>query len=265
MRITGSAGHGLNTSGKRTPDDSMREFMFNVAVFNYFKAEIEQYKDSKGNKVEVIAVHDPTGNVDISLANRTAHVNRSNAQLHIDFHANAYGSGWNDANGVETYVYKKTLSESVKVAESVQSEIIKATGLKNRGVKEGNLHMLRETSPTAILVEGPFMTNRQEAELLKSDAFRRTFASAIVKGVVNAYGLQLAVPPKVIHFYTGGFVSGSLLNIHDFLRSNNWFFEPSRAENGAIMFLIGGFESGSESALRMEKFLKDNNYWYQIQ
>jgi len=72
-------------------------------------------------------------------------------------------------------------------------------------------------------------------------------------------------PPKAIYFATGGFASGSLLNIHDFLMKNNWWFEPSRMENGTIQFLIGGFEVGSESAVRMEKFLKDHNYWYQIQ
>lgn len=264
MKITGSAGHGLNTSGKRCPDDSMREFMFNVAVFNYFKAGIEKYKDANGKKVEVIAVHDPSGKVDISLANRTAHVNRSGASLHIDFHANAFGSGWNEAGGIETYVYKKTLKEAAKVAESVQKEIVAATGLKNRGVKEGNLHMIRETKPTAILIEGPFMTNKKEAELLKSDAFRKKFAAAIVKGVVNAYNLQPINPPRTIQFYTGGYTSGSLLNIHDFLRSKGWYFQPSRADNGTMMFLIGGFGEGSQQALEMEAFLKQHNYWYQI-
>ena len=193
MKISGSAGHGLNTAGKRTPDDSMREFMFNLAVFNYFKAEIEQYKDSKGSKVQVIGVHDTTGKTDISLQKRSAQVNIINPALHIDFHANASSNNWSNAEGVETFVYKKTLKEAVKVAEAVQKEVVAATGLKNRGVKEGDLHMIRETKPTAILVEGPFMNNKKEAELLKSDQFRRTFASAIVKGVVKEYGLTKVV------------------------------------------------------------------------
>lgn len=191
MKITGSAGHGLSTPGKRCPDDSMREFMFNVAVFNYFKAEIEKYRTVDSENVTVIPIHDPSGQIDISLIKRSQHVNRVNPDLHIDFHANAFGSGWNDANGVETFVYKKTLKDAVKVAESVQKEIVAATGLKNRGVKEGDLHMLRETKPPAILVEGPFMTNKKEAALLKHDAFRMRFASGIVKGVVNAYNLKL--------------------------------------------------------------------------
>ncbi|MEH6944677.1 N-acetylmuramoyl-L-alanine amidase [Bacillus sp. JJ722] len=108
----------------------------------------------------------------------------------IDFHANAYGTKWNDGNGIETYVYKKTLKDAVKVAKAVQKSIVSATGLRDPGVKESNLHMLRETNPTAILVEGPFMSNRKEAELLKSDSFRRKFALAIVEGVAQAYYLK---------------------------------------------------------------------------
>lgn len=72
-------------------------------------------------------------------------------------------------------------------------------------------------------------------------------------------------PPKTIHFYTGGYVSGSLLNIHDFLRNKKWWFKPERHENGTMFFLIGGFAEGSAAAKEMEQFLKDNNYWYQIQ
>ena len=71
-------------------------------------------------------------------------------------------------------------------------------------------------------------------------------------------------PPRTIQFYTGGYTSGSLLNIHDFLRSKNWYFEPSRADNGTIMFLIGGFGEASQQAQEMEGFLKNHGYWYQI-
>lgn len=103
----------------------------------------------------------------------------------------------------------------MKVATSVQNAIVKATGLKNRGVKTGNLHMIRETNPTAILVEGPFMSNRKEAELLKSDSFRRKFALAIVDGVTEAYNLKKNITKaeendgKLRRLYTGTFVTES--------------------------------------------------------
>jgi N-acetylmuramoyl-L-alanine amidase len=57
-------------------------------------------------------------------------------------------------------------------------------------VKTANFHVLRETKMPAILVECGFMTNREECELLKSDAYRRKCAEAIVAGIVETYGLK---------------------------------------------------------------------------
>ena len=48
----------------------------------------------------------------------------------------------------------------------------------------------------AILVECGFMTNREECELLKSDAYRRKCAEAIVAGIVEVYGLRPKQPAQ---------------------------------------------------------------------
>jgi hypothetical protein len=66
-----------------------------------------------------------------------------------------------------------------------------------------NFHVLRETRMPAILVECGFMTNREEYGLLKSDAYRRKCAEAIVIGIVEVYGLKKkdlapAEPPPAI-------------------------------------------------------------------
>src|SRR5690606_10532549 len=79
---------------------------------------------------------------------------------------------------------------ATKLAEAVHRQLIRATGRPDRGVKSANFHVLRETRMTAILVECGFMTNREECELLKSDAYRRKCAEAIVAGIVEVYGLR---------------------------------------------------------------------------
>jgi N-acetylmuramoyl-L-alanine amidase len=66
-----------------------------------------------------------------------------------DSHANAGGSTWSDAQGIETEVYLiiKEGSETYTVAKEVQPELIKATGLTNRGVKEAiSTHGTRNTN-----------------------------------------------------------------------------------------------------------------------
>lgn len=53
-----------------------------------------------------------------------------------------------------------------------------------------NYHMVREARMPAILVECGFMTHRREVELLKSEAYQRKSATAIVEGMAAVYGLR---------------------------------------------------------------------------
>ena len=193
MKIALDAGHGYNTSGKRTIDGTMREWEFNNAVANEVKAQLEQYEN-----VSILFVHDTTGKTDVPLSTRVKNANNWQANVYVSIHANAYGSTWNDANGIETYTYTTKPKEAVALAGKVQHHLINQTGRRNRGVKSANFQVLRETKMTAILIECGFMTNQEEAELLKSAEYRKKCAVAIVNGLVEQYGLKkkVVVQPK---------------------------------------------------------------------
>mgnify|MGYP001363701871 CR=1 FL=1 len=185
LKIAIDAGHGINTAGKRTPDGSMREFEFNSVVAEYVREMLTEY-----DGVETKFVHDPTGARDVPLVERTDAANKWSADVFVSIHANAFGVGWNDVNGIETFAYTTKPAEAVRLATYVQSELITKLHRKSRGVKYANLHVLRETKMTAILVECGFMSNREEAALLKTDAYRRKAAEAIVTGIVRCYSLE---------------------------------------------------------------------------
>ncbi|UQD53295.1 N-acetylmuramoyl-L-alanine amidase [Bacillus methanolicus] len=185
FKISLSAGHAKTTPGKQTPDGSMKEWEFNSAVVKYLMADLANYEN-----VAVLRLDDPTGQRDIPLQERSDRANAWGANVHIDIHANASGAVWSDARGIETYVYTTRLKEAVSLAQKVQANLIKATGLKDRGVKAADFHMLRETKMTAILVECGFMTNKEEAKLLKSDNYRRIVAGAILAALVEQFGLK---------------------------------------------------------------------------
>jgi N-acetylmuramoyl-L-alanine amidase len=185
MRIVIDAGHSFSTPGKRSPDGSLREYQFNSAVARY--AADRLFTGYEG--VDIMLTHDDSR--DVPLKERTDRANAWKADLFVSIHANAYGDGgWNDAKGIETYVYTTRPAAALRLAEAVHRNLIRATGRPDRGVKTANFHVLRETKMTAILVECGFMTNREEAELLKSDAYRRKCAEAIVTGIVETYGLR---------------------------------------------------------------------------
>jgi len=184
MRIVIDAGHSYSTPGKRTPDGSMREYEFNSAVARYVADGLLHGYEG----VELIFTHDDSR--DVPLQERTDRANSWGADLFVSIHANAAGNGWSAAGGIETYVYTSRPAAAVALANAVQRQLIKATGLADRGVKGGDYYVLRETRMTAILIECGFMTNRVEAELLKSDEYRRKCAAAIAAGIVETYGLR---------------------------------------------------------------------------
>jgi len=191
VKIVIDAGHGYNTPGKRTPDGSLREWEFNSAVASLVEKELKNYEN-----VQVLRVDDITGNTDVSLKTRTDKANAWKANVYVSIHANAAGSGWSSAEGIETFVYKTRPKEAVQLAAHVQNHLIRETGRKNRGVKAADFHVLRETKMTAILCECGFMTNIEEASLLKSDSYRKKCAEAIVQGLVEHYKLKKKAAAK---------------------------------------------------------------------
>jgi N-acetylmuramoyl-L-alanine amidase len=181
MKIMLDAGHGYNTSGKRSPD-GMREYEFNRAAAAYAKAFLEEYQN-----VTVYFAH--SDQTDIPLQTRTNSANSLNVDIYVSIHANAFGTGWNDAGGIETYVLSTKYPVAYGLAQKVQRQLILETGLKDRGVKTADFHVLRETKMDAILIECGFMTNPEEIKLLRSETYRRTVADAIVKAIAQQFGL----------------------------------------------------------------------------
>ena len=186
MKIVIDAGHGPETPGKRSPDGSLREYQFNSVVARYVADELLHGYEG----VEIMFTH--ADDRDVPLKERTDRANAWRADLFVSIHANAAGNGanWNSAQGIETYVYITRPPAAVKLANAVQRRLVEVTGRPDRGVKAENLHVLRETKMTAILVECGFMTNREECELLKTDSYRRKCAAAIVQGIAETYGLK---------------------------------------------------------------------------
>ena len=196
MKFSLDSGHSLITPGKRTPD-GMREWEFNSQVAMHAMAELDKYEG-----IELQRADDVSGKIDVPLSTRTDKANKWGANAYISIHANAYGSGgWNNVGGIETFTYPTASRQSFVLAKLVQDQLVKATKRNDRGIKTANFHVLRETSMPAILVECGFMTNKEEASLLKSDAYRKTCASAIVKGLAAMYGLKKREVVKVAEYH----------------------------------------------------------------
>lgn len=182
MKIMLDAGHGYQTPGKRSPD-GMREYEFNRAVAAEAQMLLQHYQN-----VHILFAH--SDQQDVPLKTRTDLANRLKVDVYVSIHANAYGSGgWTSPSGIETFIYPTKPALANELAQKIQHRLTTATGLRNRGVKTANFHVLRETKMDAVLIECGFMTNKDDQKLLRSEASRKNIASAIVLAIAEQFGL----------------------------------------------------------------------------
>lgn len=179
FKIAICAGHGINTPGKRTPDDE-REWSFNNKVALAFIDAMKNYED-----VEVRRYDDPTGKTDVPLQTRTDKANAWGADIYISFHHNANTGKWGTWTGTETFTQTGVGGDAVKLAKAVNPRIVKAYGLKDRGLKTSNFHITRETKMPAILIEGGYMDSKTDIKKLRDDKVLKNAGIAVAEGVAE--------------------------------------------------------------------------------
>ena len=164
-------GHGGNDPG--AVYNGLKEKDINFKVGKKVKDHLERHG------IEVIESRTDDTNPSLSERSKKANINNVNAS--ISLHCNASSS--HQAKGIETYTYGKGINE-IKLANCVHYEIIKAGLYKiDRGIKQGDLHMVREPNMAAILIELGFLDNIEDAKLLnnKSEEFGLEIAKGILK------------------------------------------------------------------------------------
>lgn len=176
MKIMLDAGHGPNTTGKRTLDGKMKEFEFNEAVAQFVKNELTGF--------ELIVMNSHDKERDVPLKERTTLANKMGVDAFISIHANAYGTTWNNVSGIETFTYVKPSEQSIILASLIQNSLCSITGRTNRGLKRADFAVVRDTKMPAVLVECGFMTNKIEATLLQSTLYRKRCAKAIAFAII---------------------------------------------------------------------------------
>ena len=117
--------------------------------------------------------------------------NASGADLFVSVHCNAASPA---AEGTET-LYCAGYNDDKEFAQCINDRIVEDLDLTDRGVKPdtaaavGSLYVLRQTDMTAALVELAFITNPEEAEMLKNN--QEKFALAIAKGILDYEEMEI--------------------------------------------------------------------------
>ncbi|MFJ8268543.1 N-acetylmuramoyl-L-alanine amidase [Peribacillus asahii] len=174
-------GHGGKDPG--AVDNGLLEKDLTLKIAKCVKDLLEDYE---GVEVKMSRTDDTFP----SLSDRTNAANNWGADFFLSIHINAGGGV-----GYEDFVYPGS-SKSIAYQNVIHAEITKQIDMQNRGKKQGNLHVLRESNMPAILTECGFIDNKGDAVKLKDDDFIEKLAVGHVNGLVKAFGLKKKVETK---------------------------------------------------------------------
>ena len=225
-RIVIDPGHGGHDPGAQVRGLSEAELVLDIAL------RLEQLL-SKEPGVAVVLTR--RNNTYVALEERTAIANRSSADLFLSIHANASANA--SARGFETYFLNfapNPEAEAIAARENAGSsktmgnlpDIVKAIAMNNKidesrdfasmlqqamnaqlrkadrsarnlGVKQAPFMVLVGATMPSALAEVSFLTNRQEATLLRSTAYRQQIAEALFSGISKYQQSLKTASPKV--------------------------------------------------------------------
>lgn len=75
------------------------------------------------------------------------------------------------------------------MARKIQPSIVTAIGLRDRGIKTANFHMLRESNMPAILIEGGFMDSTIDIKKMRNDVVMENTGKALADAIASHFGL----------------------------------------------------------------------------
>lgn len=124
-----------------------------------------------------------TNDVYPSLDQRANAAERYKVDVFVSIHADSAPKN-PAAAGTEVHIYTSASGQSLSAARCMIAALKKA-GLECRGLQRSNLHVLREHSRPAMLVECGFLTNTGDASKLNTPAYRARVAAAIADGITD--------------------------------------------------------------------------------
>lgn len=172
-------GHGGEDFGTQSPFKPLiKEKNLNLAAAQYLQSYLEQmgFQTAMTRKEDVF----------VTLDQRAQFANGLTPTLFVSVHFNSAPAP--KAEGVEVFYYRSEKDKgrtvaSKALAESILNRIIINTDAKSRGVKHGDLAVIRKTVMPAVLVEGGFFTNESEYQKLKDPNYIKRLMWGIAQGI----------------------------------------------------------------------------------
>ena len=142
----------------------------------------------------------------VALTERSDFANQHKADLFISLHFNA--TSQTSVEGVETFVFtlpwhpstsRSKLSASDKrsypgnehsawsslAGYYIHSSIVSGVAANDRGLKRARFTVLRDLNCPGLLIEGGFLSHQQEGSQIRTSAYQKRLADAIIEGILT--------------------------------------------------------------------------------
>ena len=122
--------------------------------------------------------------------------------LFFSIHLNAFADS--SANGFELFTYTGFYTGTTKtLADSLHSAYkgVVGSSMRDRGVKQANFYVLRETVMPATLIELGFCTNANDVKVLSDPTFIDNATKALARALMTQAGQAIkepVTPPPVV-------------------------------------------------------------------
>jgi len=118
----------------------------------------------------------------VELEARAAVANQYDADLFVSIHGDS--SQDKSMRGFTIYVARSASSRSRRAAREIE-RAMSGAGLASKGVREADYRVLVRTKGPAVLVEMGYLSNWQDASLLRQAGWQQRIAEAIASGIIE--------------------------------------------------------------------------------
>jgi N-acetylmuramoyl-L-alanine amidase len=188
MKIILDPAHGINTSGKRSPDGRLREYEWSREIVNRLSDKLNEL--GIDNALTVSTEYEPGLRYRVIKTNQLASLVNNDALL-ISIHCNAAGADgkWHNARGFSIWT-SRGQTKSDNYAEIIFNEFektfpeipVRSDTSDGDHDYESNFAVLMCTCP-AVLIETLFQDNKEDVELLLSEDFKTGFVECLANSV----------------------------------------------------------------------------------
>jgi N-acetylmuramoyl-L-alanine amidase len=194
-------GHGGRDEGTKWRGVSERELTLDVAL------RVEGLLKIAGFRTELTRRDDSY----VSLEERTRVANRERDAVFVSLHFNSENTG--TSSGIDTYYARQKQApgndwawvglfnkpdplppdSSETLAACIQSAVTSRTEARSRGIHPSNYYVVHHTRCPSVLIEGGFISNAFESQLLATEPYRDLLAQGIVEGLLR---YQQSIPAE---------------------------------------------------------------------